>query len=85
MSGFDYGRMSLYVSEDPLDFGDAARDRITEQSGHAPEIVTVDGTDYIACCSIATKTGGAPGQHDLSGIYVQELVWRPASRKVRVP
>ena len=82
---WDDGLDAYIQSEDPLNFGDAARDRITEQSGHAPEIVIVDGIDYIACCSIATKTGGAPGQHDLSGIYVQELVWRPASRKVRVP
>src|SRR5579871_5470463 len=32
VSGVDWGRMSLYVSEDPLNFGDPVRNRIMEQS-----------------------------------------------------
>ncbi len=79
VSGFDYGRMSLYVSEDPFYFGDPEANRIMEQPGHAPEIVVVDGTDYIACAAIASSFGNKPGAHDLKGVFIQKLEWRPAN------
>jgi len=75
VSGFDYGRVSVYASKSPFKFGDAEKDRLCEISGHAPEIVTVDGIDYIACAAINSKTGGAPAEHDLPGVYIQRLEW----------
>lgn len=75
VSGFDYGRMSLYLSEDPFNFGDADQNRIMELSGHAPEIVTDNGNDYIACAAIASKFGNDPGAHDLMGVFLQQLNW----------
>jgi len=73
--GFDYGRMSLYISDDPLNFGDPDKNRIMEQSGHSPEFVQVDGRDLIACVSVATTFGNRPGRHDLHGVYIQPLTW----------
>jgi hypothetical protein len=78
ISGFDYGRMSLYISEDPFNFGDAMANRIEEQSGHAPEIVSENGTDYMASAAIASKFGNAPAQHDLRGVFIQPIRWTPA-------
>jgi len=75
VSGFDYGRMSLYISEDPFNFGHPDKNRVTEQSGHAPEIVTIDGTDYIACAAIASDFGNKPAVHDLWGVFIQKLDW----------
>lgn len=75
VSGFDYGRMSLYASKDPFTFGDPVENRLCEQSGHCPEIVTVDGQDFMAVAAVASKTGGKPGEHDLLGVFLQELVW----------
>jgi len=77
ISGFDYGRMSLYISEDPFDFGDPMEHRIEEQSGHAPEIVTVDGVDWMASAAIASKFGNTPAAHDLRGVFIQALKWEP--------
>ena len=82
VSGFDYGRMSLYISEDPFNFGDPVENRIMEQPGHAPEIVSVDGVDYIACCAVASHFGNEPGHHDFRGVYCQPLVWREAGAEV---
>jgi hypothetical protein len=73
--GFDYGRMSLYVSEDPFSFGHPVKNRIFEQSGHAPEIVHVGDDDWMACVAIASTFGNEPGKHDLPGVYVQRLQW----------
>ena len=36
VSGFDYGRVAVYYSQTPFDFGDADSDMITEINGHAP-------------------------------------------------
>ena len=79
ISGFDWGRMSLYISEDPLNFGDPVHNRIMEQSGHAPEIVHSDGKYWMACAGIASKFGFPWGWHDLIGTYIQPLDWRPAT------
>ena len=74
--GWDSGRMALYISSDPFDFGDPVADLVTEQSGHAPEIVTHDGKDYMACSAVSSKFGyQVPGEHDLKGVYIQEIVW----------
>jgi len=83
----DYGVMSLYVSNDPFDFGDAAANRIEEQRGHAAEIVRADGRYWIACVAIASIPGldtaqhhDLPiAQHDLEGVWIQPLEWRTAT------
>ncbi len=75
VSGVDYGRVAVYASRNPADFGDPDENKLGEISGHAPEIVSLNGRDYIACAAIHTKTGGEPAQHDLSGVYLQELQW----------
>jgi len=79
VSGFDYARVALYVSEDPFDFGDPIANKVGEINGHAPEIVEENGHYYIACAHIASEPGMAPGVADLWGTYLQELVWSPAT------
>ncbi len=81
VSGFDYGRMSLYISRDPFDFGDSVANRIEEQPGHAPEIVTENEIDYIGCAAIASNFDAAnsPAYHDLRGVFLQPLRWREAT------
>ena len=59
----------------PYDFGDSAKDRLYEISGHAPEIIHVDGTDYISCVGVSTYLGGLPGESDLNDVYIQKLQW----------
>ncbi len=66
VSGYDYSEMSLYVSTDPFHFGDAARNRIAKQAGHAVEIVRENQEDYIA--SVRKE------------VRIQKLVWRPATK-----
>lgn len=73
--GFDYALMALYVSEDPFNFGDPEKNKITEINGHAPEIVYENGKYYIACAHISSEAGKAPGEADLWGTYIQELKW----------
>jgi hypothetical protein len=83
VSGFDYARMSLYVSEDPAEFGDPADNRIMEQNGHAPEIVSEGGIDYMGCAAIHTnfeEPYNPPGASDLNGVYIQPLRWRAATQ-----
>ena len=80
VSGFDYGRVALYISEDPFNFGDPAANKISEMSGHAPEIITENGIDYIGGAAIASKPGGQPGEHDMRGVYVQQLKWEEADQ-----
>ncbi len=80
--GYDYGRMSLYVSNTPFHFGDPLEDRVAEQSGHAPEVVRADGQDWIACCAVASRFGNSPAQHDLPGVYIQPLIWDDTSSMV---
>jgi hypothetical protein len=82
VSGFDYGRMSLYISEDPLNFGDATSNRIMEQSGHAAEIVFADRSYWMACVSIANHFGNAPAVIDLPGVYLQRLEWVEAEKEM---
>jgi hypothetical protein len=71
--------MSVYISEDPLNFGHPIHNRILEQSGHAPEIVYSDDKYWMACAGIASKLGFPWGVHDLIGTYIQPLTWRPAT------
>ena len=75
VSGIDYSRVSLYISEDPFNFGDPTANRIEEQAGHAPEIVSDKGRDYMACSMVSTKPSASPGAHDLEGILIQPLHW----------
>jgi hypothetical protein len=75
VSGIDYSRVSLYISEDPFNFGDPAANRIEEQPGHAPEIVTDRGRDYMACSMVSTVPSASPAAHDLEGILIQPLRW----------
>jgi hypothetical protein len=85
VSGHDYSHMSLYISTDPFNFGDAAKNRIEEQPGHASEIVRAAGRYWMACVAIASVPGlpSGPGipvsQHDLEGVYIQPLEWRKAT------
>jgi hypothetical protein len=75
VSGVDYSHTSLYVSEDPFNFGDAIENRIEDTPGHAPEIASVDGKDYMACSMVSTVPSEYPAAHDLDGIYIQPLQW----------
>lgn len=78
-SGIDYSHTHLYISEDPFNFGDAIENSIEEIPGHAPEIVTDNGMDYMACSMISTYPSKSPGDHDLNGIYIQKLRWEKAA------
>ena len=75
VSGIDYSRVSLYISENPFNFGDPAANRIEEQPGHAPEIVSDKGEDYMACSMVSTVPSASPAAHDLEGILIQSLRW----------
>ena len=75
VSGIDYSRVSLYISEDPFNFGDPAANRIEEQPGHAPEIVSDKGQDYMACSMVSTVPSVTPGASDLHGILIQPMHW----------
>jgi hypothetical protein len=75
VSGIDYSRVSLYISEDPFNFGDPAANRIEELPGHAPEIVSDRGKDFMACSMVSTKPSASPAAHDLDGILIQPLHW----------
>jgi len=75
VSGIDYSRVSLYISEDPFNFGDAIANRIEEQPGHAPEFASVEGKDYLACSMVSTVPSATPAAHDLDGILIQPLRW----------
>jgi hypothetical protein len=90
-SATDYGLMSLYISMDPFNFGDAVANRIEEQRGHAPEIVRAEDRYWMACVAIASVPGldtakqhDLPiGQHDLEGVWLQPLEWRTASAEAK--
>jgi hypothetical protein len=69
ISGYDYSRMSLYISTDPFDFGDATTNRIEEQACHASEVVYADGKYWIACVQIATDHNSA-----LNGVFIPDAV-----------
>ena len=75
-----------YASKDYRNFGHPINDLIGELNGHAPEIVTVDGKDYIACAAINATDGkevypgGQPAQTNIAGVYIQELRWVPQSQ-----
>ena len=75
VSGVDYSKMALYISEDPFNFGDAVENRIAYTPGHAAEIITVDGIDYMACSMVSTFPSTYPSDHDLQGILIQSLKW----------
>ena len=75
VSGIDYSRISLYTSEDPFNFGDPAANRIEEQPGHAPEIISDKGQDYMACSMVSTVPSASPGANDLQGILIQPMRW----------
>jgi len=75
VSGIDYSRVSLYISEDPFNFGDPTANRIEEQPGHAPEVVSDQGQDYMACSMVSTGPSATPAAHDLEGILIQPLRW----------
>ncbi len=81
VSGHDYGRMAVYASKDPRNFGNGKETVLGELNGHAAEIVTVDGRDYIACAAIVPNITGVPyaglsmENPMLSGVYLQELQW----------
>ncbi len=75
VSGFDYGRVSVYASRNPYKFGDSTKDRIYEISGHAPEMVRMGRTDYVACAAVHSRIGGLPGESDLNSVYLQKIQW----------
>ncbi|MBT3272665.1 MAG: hypothetical protein HN368_05900 [Spirochaetales bacterium] len=77
--GYNYGRMSLYISDTPFYFGDPVDNRIMEQSGHTPEIVTEEGIDYMACAHIGPgDLKGSPSDL-LFGVHIQPIEWFPAN------
>ena len=80
VSEIDYSRVSLYISEDPFNFGDPAANRIEEQPGHAPEIASSGGRDYMACSMVSTVPSATPAAHDLDGILIQPLRWDKPDR-----
>jgi hypothetical protein len=96
-SAADYSVMSLYVSRNPFNFGDATANRIEEQHGHAAEIVHTPERDWIACVAIASVPGledeqlkvptGEPilpiGQHDLEGVYLLPLEWHATTPELQ--
>ncbi len=75
VSGVDYSHTSLYVSENPFNFGDAIENKIEDQPGHAPEICSDKGKEYMACSMVSTVPSASPGAHDLEGILIQSLHW----------
>lgn len=75
VSGIDYSHTHLYISEDPFNFGDAIANSIEEQPGHAPEIISENGVDYMACSMVSTKPSTFPADYDLDGILIQPLRW----------
>lgn len=79
VSGFDWGRVSLYISEDPLNFGDPVGSRIMEINGHTPEVVFDSGRYWIACAGISSTMGRPWGFCDLLGVYIQPLEWKEAT------
>lgn len=81
VSGFDYGRMSLYISDYPLKFGDPVLNRVAEQSGHAPEVVKIGEKYWMVCVRVASKFDNAPGEADLTGVYLQPLIWPKGDRQ----
>ena len=78
VSGIDYSHTHLYISEDPFNFGDAIVNSIEETPGHAPEIVSDHGKDYMACSMVSTVPSATPAGHDLEGILIQPLRWDKA-------
>ena len=74
-SGIDYSHTHLFISEDPFNFGDAVANSIEETPGHAPEIVSDHGIDYMACSMVSTVPSATPAAHDLDGILIQPLRW----------
>ena len=83
-SAADDGVMSLYVSTDPFNFGDAVANRLEEQPGHAPEIVRSGGQYWMACVAIASVSGlDTAKQHDLEGVWIQPLEWRAATPEMK--
>ena len=77
--GYDYGRMSLYISESPFEFGDPVDNRIMEQAGHTPEIVTEDGVDYMACAHIGPGNLENSPNAMVLGIHIQAIEWSAAN------
>lgn len=75
VSGFDYGRVSVYASKNPYNFGDALKDRLYEISGHAPEMLRIGNDDFMVCAAVHTRIGGLPGESDLNSVYIQKLDW----------
>lgn len=77
VSGFDYGRVAVYASEDPLFFGDGNLDKLGEISGHAVQVVTENGVDYIGAAAVASSPGHGAGWYDIQGVRMQQLNWVP--------
>ena len=82
VSGIDYSRVALYISEDPFNFGHAIDNRIEYTPGHAPEIVSENGVDYMACSMVSTFPSTYPAEHDLQGILIQPIQWEKAEAGV---
>lgn len=82
VSGIDYSHTSLYISEDPFNFGDAIANKIEDTPGHAPEIIANKGIDYMACSMVSTYPGKYPSDHDLEGIFIQTLRWEKADKEM---
>lgn len=82
VSGFDYGRCAVYASKNPFNFGNAQTAKLGEINAHAPEIVTDNGKEYMACAAISLTYGSAPAYTDITGVYIQELKWVPYQEAV---
>ena len=77
--GYDYGRMSLYISESPFYFRDPVGNRVMEQAGHCPEIVAEEGFDYMACAHIGPGDLMFSPSNLLHGVHIQPIVWSTAN------
>lgn len=78
VSGLDYAEVSVYVSRDPFNFGQAGVDRLTTIPGHAARIIQDGSTAYIASAQIASAPGAGPRTADMQGVYLQKLNWTDA-------
>jgi hypothetical protein len=52
---------------------------IETQPGHAVEVITHRGHEYIAGSMLSTVPSATPAGHDLEGIYAQPLKWEAAA------
>lgn len=63
-----YYETLVLVSQDPRHFDPA--DKVTTLFAHAPELIRIDGIDYISSCGFED-----PQEMNRSGLWISELDW----------